>query len=995
MKKNISRFRKHFDENKHHYFFSLFGVFAVVKTILLIAWLLGNISFFHYHTSAAYETFCIDNSWSLNVPVIECEALVALYNDTNWPWRTTGTNRLNSGNVCNRYGITCFNNHVQEISLPWNSLSGIIPTEIGNMDPTGFRSLNLSNNHLIWDIPAEIGNLTNLESLYLRNNQLTSLPTEIGNLTHMNQIRIQHNELTSLPTEIGNLINLEFLYLDNNHLTSLPESLTGTALWGDVDTFTIDYNEICTWTMSPWFLSYVNTIAGGATRQTRQDCHTSLQCASTNHVVIAKVRMYTTTEEYVVLYNPTSSSILLSWWKLDTSSSANDATIPAWTTIQPHGFFSFGDTGDYVETITIADSIWAVDIKDSSWQLVDALAWGNYVSGNATGEWARFTPGANSLSRALERKAFAQSTANSMMSGGSDYYNGNSYDSNNNATDFVRVLPEIQWANSITETCSETLPNIIITEFMYNPNPLDPNKYERVEIYNAGNLPINVDGRKRDSNPFSCTKDTISWRSWSTTIIPAKWYAIVTEQWGYAYISWFTLDPNVIKLKVDDDAIWCFGLNDANNEKHRLSLADGTTLITSGTYSKNRWADGSGKSLQLVNYFSWRNQFNVCGSLPTMGTGNSCIPPVLTEIMPVTTPTNDTTPNYVFYADEAVTITYGGNCNNTPWVSIFAWVYTATLAVLPDGVHTNCTVIATDAAGNNSVPLIIPAFTIDATPPTILLSGNANITIIINTNYTDDGATAYDIQDGDLTNNIVTSGIIDTGTLWSYIITYNVSDSLGNQAIEAMRTVNVVVQTPPTWGGWWWTVTHKDDCPDGDYSPSYYDNICGKKPINVSWSVSGAAHAAPTTTTYEKAITRKVLAKLTVMFVQEMLSLEPDTHKACDFTDIKKQTIEDQSFIKASCQLGLMGLHKDGTTPKKTFEPNKIVGINEFSTVFSRLLYGGKNNVALTSSIKRYTNHIKALQIAKIFQDIPKKIVPSFVIDSLKTIQEHPEMIQR
>jgi Leucine-rich repeat (LRR) protein len=52
--------------------------------------------------------------------------------------------------------------------------------------------------HLI-KLPAEIGNLINLEILSLINNNLTSLPAEIGNLFNLQQLNLCYNQLTSLP----------------------------------------------------------------------------------------------------------------------------------------------------------------------------------------------------------------------------------------------------------------------------------------------------------------------------------------------------------------------------------------------------------------------------------------------------------------------------------------------------------------------------------------------------------------------------------------------------------------------------------------------------------------------------------------------------------------------------------------------------------------------------------------------------------------------------
>ena len=81
---------------------------------------------------------------------------------------------------------------------------------------------NLTN---LTNLPKEIGNLTNLQRLYLDNNKLTSLPNEIGNLINLKFLSLGINKLTSLPKEIGNLINLERLDLNNNNLTSLPKEI--------------------------------------------------------------------------------------------------------------------------------------------------------------------------------------------------------------------------------------------------------------------------------------------------------------------------------------------------------------------------------------------------------------------------------------------------------------------------------------------------------------------------------------------------------------------------------------------------------------------------------------------------------------------------------------------------------------------------------------------------------------------------------------------------
>ena len=78
------------------------------------------------------------------------------------------------------------------------------------------------------------------------------------------------------------------------------------------------------------------------------------------------------------------------------------------------------------------------------------------------------------------------------------------------------------------------------------------------------------------------------------------------------------------------------------------------------------------------------------------------------------------------------------------------------------------------------------------TSPVITLLGESEVTIEVGSNYEDAGATAFDNLDGDLTASIITSSNVDTSTVGAYLVTYNVSDSAGNTAIEVTRVVNIV-----------------------------------------------------------------------------------------------------------------------------------------------------------------------------------------------------------
>lgn len=87
------------------------------------------------------------------------------------------------------------------------------------------------------------------------------------------------------------------------------------------------------------------------------------------------------------------------------------------------------------------------------------------------------------------------------------------------------------------------------------------------------------------------------------------------------------------------------------------------------------------------------------------------ISPVLTETTPITTPTEDTTPIYVFTSDEAGTITYGGSCSSST-TSASVGANAITFANLLSGTYSDCTIIVTDSLGNASTALAVTAFTV-------------------------------------------------------------------------------------------------------------------------------------------------------------------------------------------------------------------------------------------------------------------------------------------
>ena len=101
------------------------------------------------------------------IPQIECNALIAFYNSTDGPnWRNkTGWNVTNT--PCSWYGVFCVSGHVYKITLSSNRLRGSIPAELGNL--SDLQVLFLRDNQLSGSIPVKLGNLSSLRWLELSN----------------------------------------------------------------------------------------------------------------------------------------------------------------------------------------------------------------------------------------------------------------------------------------------------------------------------------------------------------------------------------------------------------------------------------------------------------------------------------------------------------------------------------------------------------------------------------------------------------------------------------------------------------------------------------------------------------------------------------------------------------------------------------------------------------------------------------------------------------
>ncbi|NUM31423.1 MAG: DUF5011 domain-containing protein [Bacteroidetes bacterium] len=90
-----------------------------------------------------------------------------------------------------------------------------------------------------------------------------------------------------------------------------------------------------------------------------------------------------------------------------------------------------------------------------------------------------------------------------------------------------------------------------------------------------------------------------------------------------------------------------------------------------------------------------------------------------------------------------------------------------------------------DAGGNDALPVTRVVYVVkDKLPPTLSLNGSDTVKIEVFGNYVEDGATAFDNKDGNLTNSIVIYGSVNTNVIGTYILTYLVRDESGNQTTK-------------------------------------------------------------------------------------------------------------------------------------------------------------------------------------------------------------------
>ena len=155
------------------------------------------------------------------------DALVVLYHAAGGDNWNNNENWLSDEPLGEWHGVTTDDGRVIDLDLSENQLSGEIPAQVGRL--TDLAGLSLWGNQLQGEIPPTIGSLDNVTHLSLWANQLRgAIPAELGDMASLEWVALGINELTGeIPPELGNLANLSHVDFTLNQLSGeIPTELS-------------------------------------------------------------------------------------------------------------------------------------------------------------------------------------------------------------------------------------------------------------------------------------------------------------------------------------------------------------------------------------------------------------------------------------------------------------------------------------------------------------------------------------------------------------------------------------------------------------------------------------------------------------------------------------------------------------------------------------------------------------------------------------------------
>ena len=228
----------------------------------------------------------------------------------------------------------------------------------------------------------------------------------------------------------------------------------------------------------------------------------------------------------------------------------------------------------------------------------------------------------------------------------------------------------------------------------------------------------------------------------------------------------YDADPSITGDVTDEDDNCDPSLDATYTDDPQPGACVGQTIITRTWHLE----DDCGNSLEQTQTITVLDEIDPVLIGCPMDETISCDDPIPTP--PVVTATDNCDPSPVVNGPaEVSTQTMDGSCTDHSYTITRTWT-------------------ATDGCGNSTS--CEQTITVeDVIIPVITLTGPASIDLCVGDAYNDAGATAMDDCFGDLTADIVTDNPVDVNTPGTYMVTYDVEDPCGNQAVQVTRTVIV------------------------------------------------------------------------------------------------------------------------------------------------------------------------------------------------------------
>ena len=222
-----------------------------------------------------------------------------------------------------------------------------------------------------------------------------------------------------------------------------------------------------------------------------------------------------------------------------------------------------------------------------------------------------------------------------------------------------------------------------------------------------------------------------------------------------------------------------------------------SVTISGGQYSKNLAAYSSQSGITATNGDTFKVRHTSSSSNSTSTTTTLTVGGVSGSFVS-TTVADTTAPVITVTGANPATVLVGNSYTDAGATADGGETVTSSGTVNTSvvGAYT-ITYSATDSA-NNTGTATRTVNVVDTTAPVITRLGSATVTLSKGGTYSDAGATAADNVDGNITSSIVTVNPVNVNAVGTYTVTYNVSDAVGNAAIQVTRSVTVNYIAPDT-----------------------------------------------------------------------------------------------------------------------------------------------------------------------------------------------------